>query len=194
MRLVEFFIMRHGKKNDDDLTERGCRQVEGAARLHLNRIKFTAAFCSPKKRTGQAVEAALQVINQDNIEPVTSQDFWYDWLGENFEAALDEYVIVEQRIGDTATVQVWLDNWAPAKQMRQILTATLIRIAENLPGKNNSAVLVGCHQVLAELAVLDPATTTVLDFADIVRYVVEITDEGIGRLIASEILKAPTVE
>jgi len=186
--------MRHGERNNDNLTKRGRHQVEGAARLHLNHINFAVAFCSPKKRTGQAVEVALRAINQDNIELVTSQDFWYDWLEENFEAALDEYVIVEQRIGDTATVQVWLDNWAPAKQMRQILTATLIRIAENLPGKNDSAVLIGCHQVLAELAVLDPATTTVLDFADIVRYVVEITDEGIGRLIASEILKAPTIE
>jgi hypothetical protein len=126
--------------------------------------------------------------------PTSDPNFWYTWLegNDNHQAAMAAFSEITTRLGPQATVTQWLEEWPPAQQMRQILVARMLEIAEGLPDGAN--VLVGCHRVLAELAVINPNEVTVLGFADIVIYTIEVTDEGIGRLIASEVLRAPAVE
>jgi hypothetical protein len=77
--------------------------------------------------------------------------------------------------------------------MKKIFSGWLLATAQELP--DGALVLAASHQMVAELAVLDPGGTTLLGFADIVCYTVAVDEEnGAVRIMASEVLRAPAVE
>jgi len=183
---VAVYVMRHGPKDGDKLTEEGERSVQLSAVNNLAGLEFHALYASRKYRALQTVVIAVGTLEGANrgmsIEARDGFDFagapgLKDW--PKFDSELKRRVAA----GEAATVALWQDI-APeyVNHQRPRITAEILAVAKDMAAKYKDLdeinVLVGCHGPCSELACLDPKDMPAINEADIVKYEIQLLHLG----------------
>ncbi|MDD5341754.1 MAG: phosphoglycerate mutase family protein [Patescibacteria group bacterium] len=195
-RLVEFYVMRHGEKDGDALTETGREQVRQATREYLADAGFFAALSSEMARAHETTRVALKELDQAMLTTRQDPGFGYehatrDYPEDTIQAAMLN-VQSAVKAGAKETVRLWLRLRPASCQIRGRFTECLFkwaaRYADRMEGEP-LMFLVGSHSPCSELAVLDPDNTPRLDLAGIVKYVVRVDTETLeAQLVGSEVI------
>lgn len=192
------YIMRHGPKEGDQLTEEGVRCVQVSAVTNLAGIEFDALFCSKKFRTLQTVVAAVGVLPGANrglgIETREGFDFINAPDIDRWKELSAEVNRLAEASGQPATVALWAQV-APAyvNHIRPQVTAEILRVSKETLQSisvNEANILVGCHGPLSELACLDMNSMLAVREADIVCYEVRISDVILLDDLGAEIISS----
>jgi broad specificity phosphatase PhoE len=197
MKTVNFWVIRHGHKDPekDALSDKGFEQVKASAKHNLNNVKFDAAFFSGMHRVKETAETVLSTLGQ-NVPLTADQGFGFGWAADEkrwpYKEATNQ-VEAAKAAGAEETADLWMEKWPPALMVRGRLLGSLLYRAQALADsvkKDEINVLVGSHSPTSELAALDPKTTPRLRETDVMKYVVEIGNEG-PKITKSEVLRAP---
>jgi broad specificity phosphatase PhoE len=177
-----FWVIRHGEKDGDMLTEKGVQQVRLAARL-LDGTTFRAAFHSGMKRAEQTVLEILSATGQKKMKPEANVGFGYEWAEKEYPLT----PVIRKIATDgknNVTAADWLKAWPGARLIRERFASTMLGLTRTLvkhfPEEKEIDVLVGSHGPTGELATLEPETTRVLELAGIICYVI-MYDEQTGK-------------
>lgn len=211
MKRIVIYIMRHGEKQDDMLTEAGIKQVIDSTQHNLKGINFDLAYYSGMNRTKDTVATALQALGIADKKQFYShsEDIWVFQKEEGFSYVVSPYednlwpiqeaqkkVEAAKDKGELETADLWLKNWPKALIIRGRLQKTLLLLGkalnENPIYKDQEVIniLVASHSPTAELAALEPRLTPKLSEADIIRYTL-VNHSGEMKIISSDVLHAP---
>lgn len=189
---INFYVMRHGKKNGNDdkafLTSGGTRQVENSAVRHfLNKgITFEKAVHSGLYRAYQTVNIVLVNLQQKYSLPmeVDSRFYYYDPSDSSFneDEFVNEYLtamarILERKNEEDIVVQDLLDEWPETtEKIRSRFIEAMQEIAREVYCEDKEInVLVGAH-MNCSIGTPTPETTKMPKEADIVKY--ELSSDG----------------
>jgi hypothetical protein len=203
---VNLYVMRHGHKDAGSgpndlalLSKMGEEQVLNSTRRNLMGLDFHGLYCSLKYRTLQTVVLATSLLKRRNNGLGIAARIGFDYegapdLGEQF---IHDKKKIEQKAKEQ-DVRVSIGMWRDVSpRMVDFLRIRLIHeiegIAVNHCLEDNKDeeinILSGSHEVVGELACVDPISMPPMREADIVKYVlnVERTQGDIGaEIISSE--------
>ncbi len=198
MHTVNFYVMRHGKKGGDRLTEEGFQMVQRSAQMHLSGIPIHAALYSGMNRTLQTVNHALNVAGAADVPVEIDYGFGYSWaIGDPncsvYKRAEYRFDPLPNDQSVLKTVGDCLKYWPPSRIYRHRIRGALLSQAEAMsfrfPDNDTVNVLVGSHSPTAEMAAGYDFPR--LQEADIVLYVINIFDNVEPGFVDAHYLACP---
>jgi len=154
-----------------------------------------AAFYTDLRRTRQTIDtamaeigelAAFEIIGEPRFGFRYAEDPRHPFPGNSGVSAAD------WRAQDPRD---WLERWPVCREIKGGFTATLLHWAcyfGNAGDKSDDVnILIGSHSPTGELAAIEVGVFGLLWEADIVRYAIEMSGWGFGRIVGAEFLRCP---
>ncbi|HEY1074178.1 MAG TPA: histidine phosphatase family protein [Patescibacteria group bacterium] len=204
------YLFRHGEtptlpdgKREDRLTPRGERQAALAGMTHLKNLQVLGILSSGTRRSTETIRTACTAAGMEvpGVEVVAAIGF--SWIDDQVPPC--DFYAIERRLHEEyggsrrVPIYAWLEAYPHAQATRGRLTEFLHHRAKQefmeWPLHSMINLVGGSHGPTAATAALNTRETMGLDFADGIRYDVEVvrydTDEIETKLVRSRVLTCP---